>query len=175
MKFNSTLVESATAVWGYYLLVPEQIAKKMINRSGKRVLCSINGSEPFQSGLMPEGEGNWFVNVNKKLRQNLRLNPGDKVEVSLTPDQSQYGLPMPESFEELLSQDKLGHQHFHALTAGKQRNLIYLVGQVKSESIQIRRALVILNHLKTQDGKVDFKLLNQAIKTANEAARRKSL
>ncbi|MEO5905525.1 MAG: YdeI/OmpD-associated family protein, partial [Saprospiraceae bacterium] len=89
---------------------------------------------------------------------------GSKINVSLKKDESEYGLPFPEELKELLDQDKEGNRLFHALTPGKQRNMIYAVSQVKNTDLRIHRAMIILQHLKKNKGKIDFRELNREMR-----------
>lgn len=113
---------------------------------------------------MPLGDGNFFINVNKQLRNKLKVNDGDEICVSLVKDESEYGLPLPDEFKELLEQDSLGNTIFHALTAGKQRTLLYIIGKPKSADLRIRNGIAILEHLKRTNGKINYKQLNLDIK-----------
>ena len=110
------------------------------------------------------GDGSYFISVNKKIRDKLKLTPGTEVIVHLEKDESEYGLPMPEEFMESLIQDEIGNQIFHSLTPGKQRTLIYIAGSVKDTQKRINRALAIITHLKNTNGKINFKQLYEAMK-----------
>ncbi|MBK8517794.1 MAG: hypothetical protein IPL55_16360 [Saprospiraceae bacterium] len=57
---------------------------------------------------------------------------------------------------------------FHALTPGKQRSLIYIVGKVKNTESKIRKSLAIADHLTSNKGKIDGKLLYEALKEYNK-------
>ncbi len=116
---------------------------------------------------MPINEGSYIL-VNQKIRTKLNISEGDKVEVTLEKDNSEYGIPMPESFNVLLDQDEVGSKFFHSLTPGKQRSLIYIVGKVKSIDSQLNKGLAILDHLTEVQGKLDFKALNVKIKEYNQ-------
>ena len=164
MAFSSKLDRFNSDLWGFHLPIPEEIAKEYIRPDSKRVVCTLNGTDSYQCAILTSGEGYYFVNVNKKLRDKLGLLVGDVVEVSLEKDESKYGLPMPEEFQEMLNQDPEGNELFHALTPGKQRNLLYIAGGVKSSNLRIERAIVIVEHLKIHGGKIDFKALNQEMK-----------
>ena len=74
-------------------------------------------------------KGEFTIGVSKPIREKLGLNEGDTVSIRLDPDTSKYGVPMPEDFAEVLRQDPDGDRLFHALTAGMQRILIYMIGQ----------------------------------------------
>ena len=72
---------------------------------------------------------------------------------------------MPEEMAEVLESDPEGDELFHALTPGKQRNLLYIIGKVKSSELRIHKALVVVEHLKTQGGKINFSQLYDELKT----------
>jgi len=82
----------------------------------------------------------------------------------LMPDDSEYGLPLPEELKELFRQDPAGKKLFHALTPGKQRTLLYIVGNVKHTEKKVFRSLAIIRHLKENNGTIDYKKLNTALK-----------
>jgi uncharacterized protein YdeI (YjbR/CyaY-like superfamily) len=117
--------------------------------------------------LLPRGDGSFLITVNKKLRDSLGLKIGSKVSVSLWKDESEYGLPMPEELAELLKQDEDGNRLFHALTPGKLRTLLYIVGQPKNSDARLLRALAIVEHLKTNKGKINYRQLNEEMKSGN--------
>ena len=165
--FTTSLQKFQSDLWGFHLPVPESIATQFIDGNDRRIKCVVNGVLPLQCALMPDN-GQYFILMNKPNIKKTGLQIGDPVQVEIEKDHSEYGLDMPASFYALLSQDEEGAGLFHALTMGKQRSLIYIVGKVKSIDSQINKGLAILDHLKTQQGKLDFKLLNEAIKRYNQ-------
>lgn len=118
-------------------------------------------SDSFQCALLPWGDG-FYIIVNKKKRDALGIVAGDIVDVVLVRDESKYGLPMPEEFEEVLKQDPEGDRLFHGLTTGKQRSILYLLSQPKNIDVRIHQALRIIEHLKENEGKIiDSKLYEE--------------
>ena len=113
---------------------------------------------------MPDGKGDYFININKERRKQLGLQLGDTVTATIENDESKYGMPMPEVMEVLLAQDEEANKYFHELTAGKQRSLLHIIGKPKTESTRLRKAIVITEYLKTNRGKLDFKELQIAFK-----------
>jgi uncharacterized protein YdeI (YjbR/CyaY-like superfamily) len=111
---------------------------------------------------MPGGE-RFVILVNKRVRNSLGIVAGDTVKLSIVADESKYGLPMPEEFAEVLAQDPDGDRLFHALTPGKQRSLIFVVTSGKDVDRRIHRALIILDHLKDNDGKIIDKKLQHEL------------
>ncbi len=162
VEFETELVMSTTGSGWHFLLVTKDIVTKLgFEGKYKRVICSMNGEESFQCALLPWGEL-FYIIVSKKKR--LGLVAGDIVKVLLVKDVSKYGLPMPEEFEEVLKQDPDGDAMFHALTAGKQRSMLYLLSHAKDIDVRIHQALLIINHLKANGGKIVDKLLYQELK-----------
>lgn len=164
MEFTAALGRFDSNLWTFHIPVPGVVSKAFLDQGTTRVVCTLNGALTFQCALMPKGEGFWFININKKIRDTLKLEPGMEVQVSLVKDESTYGLPMPEELQELLAIDEEGDRLFHALTPGKQRNLLYIVGQPKTSDKRIERALVVVDHLKAHGGRIDFKRLYQNLK-----------
>lgn len=174
LEFTSPLDQFENSdLWGYHFLVPDEVAEEIVSDNNRRVVCTVEGKLSFHCALMPIGNGGWFIMVNKPNRKKLGLLKGQVVRISLEKDHSEYGLPMPEELGELLLQDDSGSQYFHALTPGKQRSLIYIVSNVKSSEIRLRRAFVVVEHLKRQAGKVDSKVLSKEMKEANQQYNRR--
>lgn len=169
MTFTTTLANFGTALWTFHILVPDEHAQPFLGENDRRVVCTLNNSLEFQCALMPKGDGQYFININKKIREKLKLQLGSVVEVSLRKDESKYGLPMPAEFAELLAQDDEGNRLFQALTPGKQRSMLYIVGQPKTSDTRLKRAVVIVEHLKANSGKIDFKQLSLDMKDANRS------
>ena len=164
IKFKTVLASSLQEMGWHFLVIPKKIAERFpTDGKTRRVVCSINGGEPFQCAVMPWGEI-FYIIVNKKRRDGLRIVAGDEVEVELVSDDSKYGLPMPEEFREVLDQDPEGDQLFHDLTAGKQRGMLYYLGNIRDIDKRIYAALAFIDHLKEHDGKIVNKLLLEELK-----------
>jgi uncharacterized protein YdeI (YjbR/CyaY-like superfamily) len=112
---------------------------------------------------MPWGDI-FYIMVNKLRRVELGLNVGDTVDVVLEKDESKYGMPMCEELEEVLRQDQEGSKLFDTLTAGKQRSMIYYIGKVKDIDKRIHTALIFIEHLKNNGGKIVYEVLKEEMK-----------
>lgn len=166
IKFKATLAAFADSGW-VYLPITREIAAGLDfpDKRFKRVVCTINDTDhSFQCALMPSGTGEFIITVNKKKRDAIGVRVGDTVNVRLELDTSQYGLPMPEEFREVLDQDPEGDRLFHALSPGKQRSLLYLAGQKSDIDLRIHWALVIVEHLKENEGRIDGNKLHHELK-----------
>jgi Domain of unknown function (DUF1905)/Bacteriocin-protection, YdeI or OmpD-Associated len=165
VKLKAKFTNAAEQGGGWHFLV---IDRKYVDKLGfegksKRVLCSIKGAEPFACALMPWGDI-FYIMVNKLRRTELGLNVGDNVDVILEKDESKYGMPMPEELQEVLNQDPEGNKLFHLLTAGKQRSMMWFIGKVKDIDKRIHTALIFVEHLKKNDGKIVYEELQQELK-----------
>jgi len=165
LYFNSFLEASTNRLWGCHFGVPPVVADVILGAGdSKRVVCVLNEKIEYQCALISWGDGTFVITVNKKIQNQLGLKIGSKISASLRVDESEYGLPMPEELAELLAQDEDGNRLIHALTSGKLRTLLYLVGQPKSTDLRLHRALVVVEHLKANAGKIDYKQLNLSIR-----------
>ncbi len=154
IKFKAELMKSDLESGWHFLLIDAKHGEKFEKLNGsRRVVCTIEGTLSFQCALQP-WKGNFAIIVNKEKREKLGISAGDKVTVELAKDNSKYGLPMPDELKEVLKQDREGNKLFHKMTAGKQRSILYWVGQVKDIDRRIHTALIFIEHLKRNDGKI---------------------
>lgn len=165
VKFKTTLFRSPGHESGwYFVLVEGRIGEKFEKKDGsRRVVCTINGTESFQCALLPS-DGDFVIVVNKVKRTKLGIGEGDRIDVELKVDDSKYGLPMPEELQEVLNQDPEGDKLFHALTPGKQRSMLYFIGKVKDIDRRIHTALIFIEHLKSNEGKIVQEKLHDELK-----------
>ncbi len=151
-EFVSTLERSTNRLWGSHVRVPKRIAEQVIYRNSRRVVCSLNNISEFQCAILRSGSA-FVISVNKQLRDKLGLEYGMDVRVALRKDSSRYGLPFPEELRELFRQDPEGKALFHALTPGRQRTLLYIIGSAKKTEQRAKRSATVIKHLKVQPGK----------------------
>lgn len=168
MKVETHLIQLDSSVWSYAILVPADYADQFVEGEDRRVLCKLFDTFEFPCALMPDGQGDYFININKEIRTKFKLDPGALVIYSLEKDSSKYGMPMPEELGAILEMDSEADKYFHALTLGKQRNLIYIVAKPKNSDTRLRKAIVITDFLKSNKGKLDFRMLNEAFKLNNK-------
>lgn len=164
VKFKTELTISSTGSgWHFLIIEKEIVAKFAFEDKFKRVVCSINGGGAFQCALLPWGEL-FYIIVNKKKRDEVGVVTGDMIDVVLVKDESKYGLPMPEEFEEVLNQDPDGDRLFHELGKGKQRSILYLLSRSKDVDVRIHHALIVVEHLKENNGSIIDKVLYEELK-----------
>lgn len=166
-RFNSIIESNKDDVlWGSFFIVPDEVVTYFKSQNITRFRCQINDLVEINCAIL-SGQGNKFILVNKEISKKLRVTLGSKVSVVLMADKSEYGMPVPQEIVDLFAHDEEFHQVFHELTPGKQRSLLYLVNKPKSVETRVKKAIVICNHLKERNGKLDFKILNQDFKDYN--------
>src|SRR5438874_784974 len=107
IQFGSTLVTSERKPVYHYLIVERKtVAPFEFKGNLRRVVCTLNSTETFHCSLLPNGKGEFCFCPNKTIRDKLGISVGDRVIVELVNDESKYGMPMPEEFEEVLRQDR---------------------------------------------------------------------
>lgn len=164
MYYSTRLQKLRSSVWGYAIDIPFDILEELKSNKIKRVVCVLNNSIEFQTGIMSNRNKGSFITLNKEIVKQLNLQEGSEINVILKEDKSKYGLPICEEFQEFLLQDDEFEQLFHSLTPGKQRNLIYIAGNYKTSNTRFKKTLIIVNYLKSTNGKLDYKELNEAFK-----------
>ena len=167
MKFKCIIECHQGKVYYNHVKVPNEIYEKITKDGQKRILCHINDNDYFHAGLLPTGDGSYYIILSKARMKEFSVELGQTINVKIEKDKSKYGMKMPSEFDEVLETDEDGLAYFEKLTDGKKRNLIHLVAMTKNTDIRITKALTILDHLKANEGAIDFKLLNEALKVKN--------
>ena len=173
VKFRSKLEVTETSPPLHILRFPKtRVADFDFKGNLRRVLCTLNEVETFNCSLFPS-KGDYFITINKKLRDKLDLALGKLVTVELAKDESQFGMPMPEEFAEVIRQDEEGERLFSALSPGNQRLMLKLIDYVKDVDKRIIRSLAGIEQLKKCDGKFEYHLQHDAMRAACSAGTRR--
>ena len=154
VTIKTVLTASIEEVGWHYIPVQRKVGEKFPkNRGSRRVICTINAMETFPAALIPY-DGDFYIIVNKERRNRLNILAGDKVTVEIAADESEYGMPMPEELQEVMDQDPEGIAAFQKLTPGRQRSMMYYIGKLKDIDKRIQASLILIDHLKRNDGKI---------------------
>jgi hypothetical protein len=167
IELDSQLQKSGGKLWGWYIPLDDLMVQEIKDRGWKRLIAYIDDAEPLHCAVVPLGNGLKGITLNKPFVKKNAFVLDQKLHLVIKEDTSKYGMPLSEEFSATLESDPEALVHFENLSPGKQRNLIYFADNVKSSNIRIRRALVVMEHLKMHGGKIDFKALSQEMKEAN--------
>lgn len=166
MEFTGVLEKFGDSTVGYelHIKLPDWVFREMIAIcEDKRVICTFNGNYTHHAAMMPKGDFHYIM-LNREIAKKQQWNLGDEIHVVLEKDTSKYGMVITEEMQAVLESDPEGSSLFHNLTAGKQRTLIHVITKIKSSQLRIERSFVILEHLKRQKGKLDYKILDADFK-----------
>lgn len=131
-------------------IVPDAIANSFINSGYKRVIVVLTFNDntiTFHAALQ-KYHNQYHITFNKQNQKTLGVTSTDYFIASLTPDNSKYGVEMPEEFEAVLQSDLDALRIFESLTDGKKRILIYYILKIKNSQNRIDKALLITENLK---------------------------
>jgi ABC-type molybdenum transport system ATPase subunit/photorepair protein PhrA len=132
-----------------YIEIPETIVKKIGGIGKQRLICEVNKQIKFQCGLMALSDGKAYISINTKRMKEISVVIGDTVNVTITADESEYGVELAEELAELFLQDPEGKKRFDQLTPGKKRYILNYVSIVKSPQLRLERAFLLITNLKT--------------------------
>ena len=167
-EFSTKFINPNSAIYYRGAVVPSDVIEQIKSLENKRFIVLLNGKEEYPGTPVPIEQNLYIILINKARAKKLKLEVGQDVHIKLTPDESKYGMPIPPEFQEVLDEDPEGKEMLEALTPGKIRSLIYLVSKVKNPDKRIEKSVIILEHLRINNGKLDNKMLNQAFKEYNQ-------
>jgi hypothetical protein len=163
MKFtaNVSRFEENAIFWTSIIIIPDTIYQEMIQLSpNKRIICTLNNTLSFHCAMIPKKPFHYIMLSKEKIKI-LNLSINDEIAVEIIPDKSEFGMSISEEMQEVLNSDFDGNTWFEKLTAGKQRSLIYLISKTKNSQLKIEKTFVLMEHLKRNKGKFDFRIFNE--------------
>jgi hypothetical protein len=163
-NFDSRVIKSDGSMWGLEVPVPLDVSADIESKGVKRFICYFSPETSKHCALLSKPGVGKYILMNKQEFKVLNLHEGAIVHVRLCEDQSEYGMPMPQEMKELLVQDPVADKYFHALTPGKQRSLLYIIGKPKRTQTRIEKALIVCEYLKEAEGKMDFRAMVESFK-----------
>jgi hypothetical protein len=137
------------------LEVQQSVLKKFGGKFNVRVECHVflgrasTAGAVFNCALMPFGNGNAFIMLNKKRVELLSLKKGMRIFAVLVRDQSKYGVPLPDEFEEWLKQSKQDRSRFDQLSPGKRRSVIFFIASSKNSEGRLEKIAQVMCNLRS--------------------------
>ena len=129
-----------------YVFIPNAIANQIKpgERRSIRVKGTIDQVEINGIGLMPMGEGDFIMALNKELRKKLRKEAGDKVELYLSFD-ADFKIEMPDDLEICLADEEVLLKQFLSMPKSHQNYFINWLNTAKTEVTRTKRLVIIVN------------------------------
>ncbi|QJP35608.1 YdeI/OmpD-associated family protein [Nonlabens sp. Ci31] len=132
------------------VLIPEDIAGQLALDKIKRVVAQISSGEnhlTLYAGITKR-QGTIYLMFSKANQKKLKVSQGDALDVILQEDTSKYQAPMTEELEAVLLSDYEAYTIFENLLPGKQRNIIFMIYNLKDSQKKVDTALNVMENLK---------------------------
>ena len=142
------------------LIIPKDVAEAFLQPDRNRVQITatfLDRQVHFHAALQKGDQGDYRITFGKQLQKQLGVFKNDFFTIELKPDQSKYGVEIPEELEAVLLTDLEAYDRFESLTPGRQRSIIYSIRRYKSPQTRVDKSLIVCENLKR--GITDLKLL----------------
>lgn len=127
--------------------IPDEVVNPWLVAGVKRVVFEVAGKR-YHRAIYTMGEEGSFLYLSKPMAKETRLGIGDEVEVKVKPDDSEWGVEVPEEFAAVLESDPEGDARFRKLTDGAKRTILFAILKVKNSDVRIERSLKVMDRLK---------------------------
>jgi uncharacterized protein YdeI (YjbR/CyaY-like superfamily) len=140
-SFKATLTRGGGSLNWTVVRIPLDLAKVWgTGRGSVRVKGEINGYA-FRAALLPDGKGNHFLVVNRKMQSGGRVSLGAEAAFRIEPDlEPRTAPPMPRELERALREDKDLAAFFKSLSPSTRREIAARVAEAKQPETRRRRA-----------------------------------
>ena len=146
-EFVTTISVSEVLGGMRYAPVPPEVSAPIREAKVKRLVAQLNDGEEWSCALGSAGPGEFMIMVSKARLDAHGLRVGSLAQMSLRPDTSRYGMPVPEALAEVFEFDPDLEVAFQRLLPGRQRNHLHVIGSAKSEETAAKRIAALLREL----------------------------
>ena len=137
LSFHAALENWAEGMNYCAVPVPATITAALGTTGPVLVLAQVNESEPFQVSLFPVGNGQHYMRIKAKVRQETKTTTGDRIRVRFTVlDRAQ--VDIPDDLRRALAADKVTDA-FTSLPPGKQQYMIRRIDEAVKTPTRVRR------------------------------------
>lgn len=128
------------------VVVPDAAWQAVGGRATKRVIATLNGHAE-RLGLLPQEGGGRYLLLRKALCQQLGLEVGQELEVTLTPDPNPDHVDLPAELAEALAAWPEAEKAFLAHTGAMRRAVARKVADAKRPETRARYAVELTERL----------------------------
>ncbi|MCC6245935.1 MAG: DUF1905 domain-containing protein [Gemmatimonadaceae bacterium] len=137
LSFHAVLENWAEGMNYCAVPVPAEITAALGTKGSVLVLARVNESAPFQVSLFPVGNGQHYLRIKAKVRQETKTATGDRIHVRFTVlDRAQ--VKRPDDLRRALAAEDV-IDAFTSLPPGKQQYLIRLIDAAVKAPTRVRR------------------------------------
>jgi hypothetical protein len=132
------------------VFIPEDVTGQLALDNIKRVIAQLSYGEnnlTLYAGITKR-QGIFYLMLSKANQKKLEVSLGDSLSVIMQEDTSKYQAPMTEELEAVLLSDYNAYKVFENLLPGKQRNIIFMIYNLKDSQKRVDTALNAMENLK---------------------------
>ncbi len=122
----------------YMLEIPESVSSSIGRRGPVPIVATLNDAAEIQASLVPMGGGKHRLQLNARTRDELDIQPGDRVRVVLSVPEKAPRLPLPSELALALREADL-QQTFSELPVGKQNHIIVWIEEAARPETREKR------------------------------------
>ena len=124
---------------GYYgIVIPADVSRAIDRRGPVPVIATIDGAVEVRASLVPGGGGRHRLQLNARVREEARVQPGQRLHIVLRVDEAPRAEPTPADLERALRRENL-LDTFVQFPVGKRSHIIHWIDEAVSEETRDRR------------------------------------
>jgi Domain of unknown function (DUF1905)/Bacteriocin-protection, YdeI or OmpD-Associated len=127
----------------YILEIPERVSTTIGRRGPVPIIATLNKAVEIQASLVPMGGGRHRLQLNARTREELEIEPGDRVRVTLLVPARPPRLPVPSDLAVALKEVDFD-ESFAALPVGKQNHIILWIEEAVRPETRAKRVATVI-------------------------------
>lgn len=137
--------------WTYIEISAAQAKKiKPNTKVSFRVKGTLDSFKVKQIALLPMGDGNFIMPLNAAMRKGTGKKQGDKIKVSLEPDNSEFAFS--QDFMDCLHDDPIAYDFFLTLSGSHQKYFSKWIDSAKTAATKTKRIVMAVTALSKKQG-----------------------
>src|SRR5437868_8755194 len=170
-SFRAPLVRKPGRLNWVVVRVPFDAAKVWGKRGQIKIKGEINNFG-FRTSLFPDGQGNHYLLVNKKMQKGGGVPPGEVASFRLEPDTEVRSVEVPRELERAMRQDRQLHKFYESLNYSTRREIAKVVSGGKQAETRARRSEQMAERLmETMEAERELPPVMKATLARNPQAR----
>ena len=133
---------------GAYVLFPYDVEKEFGTKARVPVQATFDGV-PYRGSLMKYGHAQHMLGILKGIREQIKKQPGDTVQVELQRDAATRTLTVPPELEKALKQAGL-QGFFDSLSYTHRKEYAQWIAEAKKEETRVRRVEKTIEMLRNK-------------------------
>lgn len=143
--FEAEIVQISD-VW-LVIFVPFDVKAAFDEKSRIDVRGAIDGV-PYQRTLLPDGQGRHFIVTNAAIRKKIKKKAGDRVHVTMEPDETYAVVALPDYFEEELENFPVAKAYYEKSAPSFKRWVVQYLTEPKSLDAKAKRVIKMIEILE---------------------------